>query len=212
VIWGSTANISSLSRETSCRDRLAGFRWLDESSGVLYDFLSERGAIATTYIVMSTDHGSAKKTLFETGTRVPLYAVGPSIHAGTVVDEIVSHIDMSPTFLEWATGGAWIAVDGDGQSWASLASGTVRSLDRDGVYTEFDFDRAFVASNGMKYYNCSTSKMLESMGVDKTLAENMAHSVGAAYPHMYDEIQVYNLSADPTEQVNLWNLKGELPP
>jgi len=212
VIWGSTANVSSLSRGTSCRNELAALRWLDESLGVLYDYLSERGAIANTYIVMSSDHGPAKFSLYEWSTRVPLYAVGPNIPAGNVVDELVSHIDLAPTFLEWATGDASRRIVVDGHSWASLASGTASSLDRDGIYTEVMFDRAFLARDAIKHYNCSTSRMLESMGIDKTFGYDLAKRVGAAYPHMYDEIQVYNLSADPTEQVNLWNLQGALPP
>jgi len=208
VIWGSTANISSQSTVEYCRGTLAALRWLDESLGVLYDFLSERGAIANTYIVMSTDHGPAKSTLYEVGTRVPMYAVGPSISPGTVVNELVSHIDLAPTFLEWATGDASKLIAADGQSFASLASGKASSLNRAGVYTEVMFDKAFVARNGIKHYNCSTTRILDSIGIPRTTATNMAaYSVGASYPHLYDEKQVYNLSADPTEQVNIWNLK-----
>jgi len=207
AIWGSTANISSLSKSESCRNKLAAFRWLDESLGVLYDFLSERGAIANTYIVMSSDHGKAKSTLYEMGTRVPMYAVGPSILAGTVVDELVSHIDLAPTFLEWATGDASRRIAGvDGQSWASLASGKASSLDRGGIYTEIYFDRAFLSRTGIKHYNCSTTKVLESSGISKTWASDIASDgAGTAYPHLYESVQVYNLSADPTEQVNLWS-------
>jgi arylsulfatase A-like enzyme len=207
AIWGSTANISSLSKTESCRNKLAAFRWLDESLGVLYDFLSERSAIANTYIVMSSDHGKLKATLYELGTRVPMYAVGPSILAGTVVDELVSHIDLAPTFLEWATGDASRRIAGvDGQSWASLASGKASSLDRSGIYTEVLFDRAFLGRTGIKHYNCSTTKVLESSGISKTWAGDMAwYGAGSAYPHLYDSVQVYNLSADPTEQVNLWS-------
>jgi arylsulfatase A-like enzyme len=185
---------------------------LDESVGVLYDFLSERGAIANTYIVMMTDHGRAKHTLYEEGTRVPMYAVGPSIFAGTVVDELVSHVDLAPTLLEWAAGDASQRIAVDGKSWAALASGKASSLDRGGIYTEILFDRAFLASDGMKYYNCSTTKILEREGISKTFSPDLAVSVGSGYPHLYEENQVYNLSADPTEQVNLWSLKGELPP
>lgn len=101
----------------------------------------------------------------------------------------------------------------DGQSWASLASGKASSLDRGGIYTEVMFDRAFLGRTGIKHYNHSTTRVLESSGISKTWATDLtSYGVGAAYPHLYDEVQVYNLSADPTEQVNLWNLKGELPP
>lgn len=204
-IWASTANISSLSNSESCRTQLASHRWVDESLGVLYDFLSERGAIANTYIVMATDHGTAKNTLFEQGTRVPMYAVGPTIRAGTVVNELVSHIDLRPTFLEWATGGAPEETSADGLSWAALASGEASALDRGGIYTESMFDEAFVTRDGMKQYRCTTGRMVANVN-DKSGwpgPENMAHTVGAAYPHLYEETQVYNLSADPSEQSSL---------
>jgi arylsulfatase A-like enzyme len=174
---------------------------LDESLGVLYDFLSERGIIENTYIVMSTDHGMAKGSLYESGTRVPLYVAGPGIRAGTVVDEIVSHVDMAPTFLEWAAGGASVPIAVDGLSWASLASGEASSLDRDGVYTESMFDRAFVTRDGMKRIERNTSNMLSGTPVLKRVMDEMLRHVEGAYPHLYYELQVYNLTADPSEQV-----------
>jgi arylsulfatase A-like enzyme len=208
-IWASTANISSLSNSESCRSQLAALRWLDESLGVLYDFLSERGAIANTYIVMATDHGTAKWTLYELGTRVPMYAVGPNIHAGTVVSELVSHIDLAPTFLEWAAGSTSSSISVDGLSWASLVSGEASSLDRDGIYMESMWDKAFVTRDGMKVYNCTNGKMV-SNAAKRRLLENMGKYVGTAYPHLYDETQVYNLKADPSEQVNVHKLvEGE---
>jgi arylsulfatase A-like enzyme len=101
-IWASSANASLTMGSEYCRTQLAALRWLDESLGVLYQFLSERGALANTYIVMATDHGTAKYTLYDLGTRVPMYAIGPSIQAGIVISELVSHVDLAPTFLEWA--------------------------------------------------------------------------------------------------------------
>ena len=71
-------------------------------------------------------------------------------------------------------------------------------MDRDGVYTEMFFDRAFVTRNGMKYYNCSTP-MLHRF-------PDIGYYCGAAYPHLYEEKQVYDLNLDPTEQVNIWNM------
>jgi arylsulfatase A-like enzyme len=206
VIWASTKKLSlpaDLERPSheSCHAQLAALRWLDESLGVLYDFLSERGIIENTYIVMSTDHGMAKGSLYESGTRVPLYVAGPGIRAGTVVDEIVSHVDMAPTFLEWAAGGASVPIAVDGLSWASLASGEASSLDRDGVYTESMFDRAFVTRDGMKRIERNTSNMLSGTPVLKRVMDEMLRHVEGAYPHLYYELQVYNLTADPSEQV-----------
>merc|ERR1711920_774860 len=139
---------------------VAALRWLDESLGVLYDFLSERGAIENTYIVITTDHGSAKYSLYEMGIRVPMYVVGPGIPAGTMVDELVSHVDLAPTFLELAAEGASMPTSMDGISWASLAFGEATSLDRAGVHAEAGFDKALVTRSGMKRYLCNTSNLV----------------------------------------------------
>jgi hypothetical protein len=82
-------------------------------------------------------------------------------------------------------------------------------LDRSGIYTEVFFDRAFLGRIGIKHYNCSTTKVLESSGISRTWADDMAvMGAGSAYPHLYEIVQVYNLSADPTEQVNLWSQRN----
>jgi len=201
VIWASTANISGKEHAVD-HAQLAALRWLDESLGVLYDFLSERGAIENTYIVMATDHGLAKGSLYELGTRVPMYAVGPGIRAGTLVDDPVSHVDLAPTFLEWAAGGASALISEDGLSWASLASGQAKSLDREGIYMESMFDNAFVARTGTKRIQCNTSNTISGLLLGRAMGEVMKH-VGSAYPHLLDQLQVYNLTADPSERVNV---------
>jgi arylsulfatase A-like enzyme len=224
-IWDSARRISSTSEVGYCRANLAALRWLDESLGVLYDFLSERAAIGNTYIVISTDHGSSKKTLYETGIRVPLYAVGPGIRAGTRVDELVSHIDLAPTFLQWAGCCAdnTMPIHVDGLSWTSLASRGVGLLDREGIRAESYWDRAFVGRDNMKLYTSPTKAMLDSEiarfeqgsvtydqdrydeAAREFLRSNLAANVGVAYPALYEETQLYNLTADPLEQVNLWS-------
>jgi arylsulfatase A-like enzyme len=216
-IWDSTARISSRSEVGYCRASLAALRWLDESLGVLYDFLSERAAIGNTYIVISTDHGSAKKTLYELGIRVPLYVVGPGIRAGTRVGEVVSHIDLAPTFLAWAgcCADSSMPIPVDGLSWSSLASAGAGSLDREGVYAEYYFDRALMTRDHMKLYMSPTKTMVEAEATKwprwskewnftVTAVKNLALNVGDSYPFLYDEMQLYNMSADPLEQVNLW--------
>jgi arylsulfatase A-like enzyme len=215
-IWDSVKDISSLSEKASCRHLLAALRWLDESLGVLYDFLSERDALGNTYIVMSTDHGSGKFSLYELGTRVPLYAAGPGIQAGTVVHEPVIHMDMAPTFLSWAgdPDGASMPMPVEGLSWASLASGEASSLDRESITTEAYFDTASVTREGMKVYSCKTrsiiqvvlGKMRDPMLIEEasSAAKNLAVYVGDAYPFLYEPMQVYNLSSDPMEQESLW--------
>jgi hypothetical protein len=233
-IWDSVVGISSTSTVGNCRNSLAALRWIDESLGVLYDFLSERGVIGNTYIVISTDHGSAKLTLYELGTRVPLYVAGPGIQTGIVVDEMVSHVDLAPTFLRWAgccaDGSSAMPIHVDGLSWSSLATGEERFLDRTGIRTESYFDRGVLDRGSLKRLSIRTRAIvlariqkLELLGSDahalKLINEvwgsalNLAIKVGDAYPALYNETQLYNLTADPLEQRNLWSpLMGQLRP
>ncbi|CAK0793436.1 unnamed protein product, partial [Prorocentrum cordatum] len=195
-IWDSVLEISSISRVGSCRASLAALRWLDESLGVLYDFLSERAAIGNTYIVISTDHGSAKLSLYDLGIRVPLYASGPGIRAGARVDEVVSHVDLAPTFLTWAGGS--MKIPADGLSWASLASAGAGSLNREGVHAESYFDRVLVTRDLLKFYTTPTTAVIRdeiskvhNFTVISTLssaATDLASYVGNSYPALYEEI------------------------
>jgi len=203
---------ASISEDETLMFKFAGLRWVDESLGVLYDFLSERGAIRNTYIVMSTDHGSAKGTLYELGIRVPLSAFGPGIPAGKWVSGLVSHVDLAPTFLEWA---GCCSQDSfplplDGLSWSSLASAGTSSLDRAQVYAESMLDRAVVTRDRMKRITrYDFEAVLANNGVDAAHCEQVRISAfdmakfESAYPSCHRGEQLYNLSADPSEQASL---------
>ncbi|CAK0894708.1 unnamed protein product [Prorocentrum cordatum] len=165
-IWDSVADISNMFEYGSCRHLLAALRWIDESLGVLYDFLSERDVIGDPYI-----------------------AAGLGIRACTVVEEPVIHMDMAPTFLS--------------------------------ITTQSCFDTATMPREGMKRYECRTSliinrtltKLQDPILIDEcsSLVTNLALFVGDAYPALYDEVQVYNIVSDPTEQENISsnNLDGK---
>src|SRR5690606_13258226 len=69
--------------------------------------LEEQGELDNTLIVVTSDNGMpfprAKTTLYDWGTRMPLaIRWGDKIKGGRVVDDLVSHTDFAPTFLEAA--------------------------------------------------------------------------------------------------------------
>ena len=77
----------------------------DASIGVLLDELDKAGLTDKTLIVISGDHGApgfphGKCNLYDFGTAVCLSVTGPGVHGGRVVDDMVSLIDLAPTFLE----------------------------------------------------------------------------------------------------------------
>jgi choline-sulfatase len=88
------------------------------------------GLLASTRIAYTSDHGElygaqsliGKSCLYEGSVGVPLIMAGPEIAAGHVSRELVSHVDLFPTFVE-TVGGALAPQDGDlhGRSlWSAL--------------------------------------------------------------------------------------------
>ncbi|MFP4288354.1 MAG: sulfatase [Bacteroidales bacterium] len=81
--------------------------WFDEHLGKMIDYLEENGELQNTIIVVTSDNGMAfpraKANLYDHGIRVPLAVMwGENINPGTVSDELVSLLDLKPTFLEAA--------------------------------------------------------------------------------------------------------------
>ncbi len=93
------------------RGRLADIfveiEWFDKHLGGMLDLLEERGELDKTLIVVTGDNGTsmahAKGNLYEYGVHVPIAAMWPrKIAPGRTVDDLVSFIDLAPTFLEAA--------------------------------------------------------------------------------------------------------------
>jgi uncharacterized sulfatase len=79
----------------------------DRDCGAMIGFLEERGELDNTLIVITSDNGlpfpRAKANLYDWGTRMPLAVRWPErVPAGRRVEDLVSHIDFAPTFLEAA--------------------------------------------------------------------------------------------------------------
>ncbi|MEZ5038456.1 MAG: sulfatase [Saprospiraceae bacterium] len=79
--------------------------WFDQHLGEMLALLEAAGELENTIVVITADNGMAfpyaKANLQEYGTHVPLAIAGPSIEGGRKVDDLVSLIDLAPTFLEW---------------------------------------------------------------------------------------------------------------
>ena len=93
------------------RGRLADIfveiEWFDKHLGAILDLLKERGELDNTLIVVTGDNGTsvahAKGNLYEYGVHVPMVVMWPrKITPGRTVDDLVSFIDLAPTFLEAA--------------------------------------------------------------------------------------------------------------
>jgi arylsulfatase A-like enzyme len=103
------------------RSNVAATVWIDRAVGVLYNYLSQKGLLENTVIMFTGDNGFAKGSVMELGLRVPLIARGAGIPAGSVVDDLVSFVDLAPTIMDLA--GVTGDYDSDGISFASLVQG-----------------------------------------------------------------------------------------
>ena len=93
------------------RENLARFydniRVMDAQIGSLLARLEADGRLRDSIIIFTTDHGDGlprhKRTIFDSGTRVPLLVRFPDGYgAGTQRNDLVSFIDIAPTILTWA--------------------------------------------------------------------------------------------------------------
>jgi arylsulfatase A len=97
----------------------------DRSVGELLDWVDEQGLADNSIVVFYSDNGglskytdnsplrAGKATLYEGGTRVPLIVRWPGkVAPGSVTTEMVSSIDLLPTFLEMAGGQPPKDIDG----------------------------------------------------------------------------------------------------
>lgn len=115
--------------------------WYDSHLASMLELLESTGDLDNTLIVVTSDNGMpfprAKTTLYDWGTRMPLaIRWGDKIKGGQVVNDMVSHTDFAPTFLEVA--GLDIPSEMTGKSLVpiltSTDAGNVPSH-RDQVYT-----------------------------------------------------------------------------
>jgi arylsulfatase A-like enzyme len=132
---------------------------IDDQLGLLFRFMEERGLMANTLVVFTSDHGDylgdhwlGEKDLFhDPSVKIPLVVCDPSPAAdgtrGTVCDELVEAIDLAPTFLEAL--GADPALQShrlEGRSLVPLLRGRTPAQWRRCVFSEYDYSLIPVAA------------------------------------------------------------------
>ncbi len=114
---------------------------VDDSIGQLRAKIKALGIAENTYLVVMSDNGGSgsgprrgsdgalnagKGSLLEGGIRVPFFAEGPGIPAGSISRESITGCDLFPTFCDWA--GVEIPEGLEGLSIAPLLSGQESEL------------------------------------------------------------------------------------
>ncbi len=114
-------------------DYYAEIEWFDRQLARTLAVLETKGELDATLVVVTSDNGMpfprAKVNLYDWGTRMPLaMRWGSRGKGGRVVEELVSHVDFAPTFLEAA--GVPVPDGVAGRSLLPLLEGTAAGAGR----------------------------------------------------------------------------------
>jgi N-acetylglucosamine-6-sulfatase len=123
-------------------DKLEALQAVDDLVASLIETLEETGQLEDTYIVFATDNGfmlgehrlTQKGKPYEESIRTPLLIRGPGVPAGETHSQLVSNVDLAPTFAELA--GTEPPAKPDGRSLVPFLSGNPPASWREAVLLE----------------------------------------------------------------------------
>lgn len=164
---------------------------LDDSIGAVLDHLDENGLADDTLAMYMGDNGFYlgehgfidKRSSYEESIRVPLLAYAPGmIEPGTVVDEMISNVDIAPTLLQ--TAGLEVPDDMEGYSFEPLMRGEGVSDRREAIFYEYFWEAAFPQQPTQFAWRTDQYKYIWYYGI-------------------WGHNELYDLQADPQETNNL---------
>ncbi|MEO6982598.1 MAG: sulfatase-like hydrolase/transferase [Edaphobacter sp.] len=169
---------------------------IDDCVGTLVASLEKTGQLDNTIILFFSDHGCTFRTRFgeykrsphESSLRVPFVIAGPGFDQSTVIDEVVSLLDLTPTLLE----GAGI------QPPASMRGKPLKPLAMDPkTRRTWDSTSYFQISQSICGRGIRTRDWCYC-AFDPTVPHGSAE-----YSKHYQDFALYSIAGDPTEMVNL---------
>jgi arylsulfatase A-like enzyme len=186
--------------------------WLDDGIGAVLKRIEDYGLTEDTIFIFSNDNGAgaqrsgAKSTCYDPGIHVPLLIQWKGhIEPGTT-DALAQNIDLAATILDACGVAAPADMHLDGRSLMPVLTGRDAQW-RDALFFEIYYSRA-VRTDRWKYiawrYPEDVRQKLASGELEQG-PKLSQHPDGHAerYPGFYDQDQLYDLRADPGEQVNL---------
>jgi N-sulfoglucosamine sulfohydrolase len=194
-------------------DFKASARVLDHAVGKILDALDEHGLADDTLVILTTDHGIAfphmKCNLTDHGTGVLLIVRGPAsaptLRGGTVVDPLVTHLDVYPTVCD-VTGlehPEWL----QGSSLLPLAGGKVERLHEE-IFGEVNYHAAYEPQRSVRTERWRYIRRYDNFGkpilanVDDGLSKDVWLRFGWPEQDTVPE-QLYDVVFDPQERHNL---------
>jgi arylsulfatase A-like enzyme len=185
---------------------------MDMMIGKVLAKLEELGLSEKTLVCFVSDNGPPfpgnKMTLYDRGIGTPLVMRWPGkIPAGVVSDELVSSIDLMPTFLDAA--GSEIPSEVQGRSLLSLATGESRGAIHDAIFAEMTYHVHYLPMRAIRTpkWKYIRNYSDDSVGLDQCAHMEWAQRLcqlpnqGWIRPRVPEEL--YDLARDPNEQTNL---------
>jgi len=175
----------------------AEIHYMDSQIGRVFDYLREQGLWDDTLIAVTADHGqglgdhgwAAHRILYQEQIHVPLIVRIPGVHQVASVSDLVRTVDIEPTLLDYA--GIPIPDRTSGRTLRPLIEGaadTPRMAFAEQINL-FDSNAHMVAKRSQD------DLVYCAMDVDWKLIWRPNHP---------DQSELFHISADPHEQVNLF--------
>ncbi|MGI9391963.1 MAG: sulfatase family protein [Parvibaculales bacterium] len=169
---------------------------VDDSLGVLFDWLRENGEADNTIVILMGDNGFLfgehglidKRNAYEESMRVPMLFYSPgrnnrfSLQRGEEVEEMVANIDIAPTILEMA--GVQPIDQFDGESFFALAKGEKIADWRSSILYEYYWEFNYPHTPTTFALRTDDYKLIQYHGV-------------------WDSDELYHIKKDPKESKNL---------
>ena len=224
----SRADVLKRNREAGFKDNKAFALWLDDGVGAILDKIKKLGLAKDTLIVFVPDHGSyrhGKATLYDYGMRVPMLLQWKGkIKPNTTYDGIVANIDFAPTVLDLCGIKPPTDYAIDGVSFKAQLFGSQKPI-RNVLFSELGHSRG-VKTKEWKYIAVRYPEELQKR-IDRgekfkgfegevidlpylTRNAHLGHYASLANPHYFEADQLYNLTADPEENDNIFEQNPEV--
>ena len=168
---------------------------VDESVGRILSYLEEQGLAEETIVIYMGDNGFMlgehglidKRQAYEESMRVPLLAWAPGfIEPGTVIEDNIMNIDMTPTFMDIAGGSMPEDHVLDGQSFLPILAGNTPDDWRATFVYQYFWEHAFPQTPTVYAIRGNRYKYIY-------------------YHGLWDKNEFYDLETDPNEMHNLIN-------
>ncbi|CAF3488013.1 hypothetical protein FGSG_08040 [Fusarium graminearum PH-1] len=204
---------------------------MDQGVGMILKALERNGLSDNTLVLFLSDNGppfvNSKTTLFETGVRLPFLMRAPGFTTGSTNPNLVSYVDILPTFLDWASHSNMPSQDGyvqrKGRSILSIAGFSQPQPGWDRVFGSHTFHEItnywptrFMRNRRFKYHRNICWKLDFPFAMDLYASrswEGMRNASGDKEPmigprRLRDYIcrppeELFDLENDPCEIINL---------